>query len=207
MIERTIDCHFAEEKFVGASDRRRHLSEFRGLVAVQISFQSQNISERYKCPGCGCGRPGKPHPCGQRGRYAPCRTAVRCGGGKNHRDTLASAVLIKDNHVASCGGVRAAIERARARAPHTSRVECEVDSLAGLDEAIAAGADVVLLDNMGDADVRTAVARASGKAILEASGGITFERIAALSAIGVDCISVGALTHSVRSADIGLDFV
>lgn len=135
------------------------------------------------------------------------RYAVRCGGGKNHRDTLGSAVLIKDNHVASCGGVRAAIERARARAPHTSRVECEVDSLAGLDEAIAAGADVVLLDNLGDADVRTAVARASGKAILEASGGITFERIAALSAIGVDCISVGALTHSVRSADIGLDFV
>ena len=135
------------------------------------------------------------------------RYAVRVGGGANHRDTLGSAVLIKDNHIVAAGGIRAAIERARARAPHTSRVECEVDGLAGLDEALAAGADVVLLDNMGDADVAEAVRRAKGKAILEASGGITLERIAALSAIGVDRISVGALTHSVRAADIGLDFV
>jgi nicotinate-nucleotide pyrophosphorylase (carboxylating) len=134
------------------------------------------------------------------------RYAVRVGGGKNHRDTLGSAVLIKDNHIAACGGIRAAITRAKARAPHTSRVECEVDGLDGLDEALAAGADVILLDNMNDTDVAEAVRRASGKALLEASGGITLERVAKLAAIGVDLISVGALTHSIRSADIGLDF-
>jgi nicotinate-nucleotide pyrophosphorylase (carboxylating) len=134
------------------------------------------------------------------------RYAVRTGGGKNHRDNLGSAVLIKDNHVAACGGVRAAIERARARAPHTSRVECEVDSLAQLDEALAAGADIVLLDNMDTPAVAEAVKRARGKALTEASGGITLERVAELSRAGVDAISVGALTHSVAAADIGLDF-
>ena len=134
------------------------------------------------------------------------RYAVRVGGGHNHRDNLGSAVLIKDNHIAACGGVQTAIERARARAPHTSRVECEVDSLVQLDEALAAGADVVLLDNMTDGQIRDAVGRAHGRAILEASGGITLGRVAALGRLGVDVISVGALTHSVVAADIGLDF-
>lgn len=135
------------------------------------------------------------------------RYAVRVGGGKNHRDNLGSAVLIKDNHVASCGGVRAAIERARARAPHTCRIECEVDTLAQLDEALAAGADIVLLDNMDTETVREAVSRTKKRAILEASGGITYERVRELSEAGVDAISVGALTHSAPAADIGLDFV
>ena len=134
------------------------------------------------------------------------RYAVRCGGGKNHRDNLGSAVLIKDNHIVACGGIREAITRARAHAPHTSKIECEVDSLAQLDEALAAGADIVLLDNMPTADVAQAVKTAKNKAITEASGGITLARITELANVGVDVISVGALTHSAPSADIGLDF-
>jgi nicotinate-nucleotide pyrophosphorylase (carboxylating) len=134
------------------------------------------------------------------------RYAVRAGGAHNHRDDLGAAVLIKDNHVAACGGVRAAIERARAAAPHTAKIECEVDTLAQLEEALAAGADIVLLDNMDDATVAEAVKRTRGRALLEASGGITLERVAALARAGVDAISVGALTHSVAAADVGLDF-
>jgi nicotinate-nucleotide pyrophosphorylase (carboxylating) len=136
------------------------------------------------------------------------RYAVRVGGAHNHRDNLGAAVLIKDNHVAACGGVRQAIERARAAAPHTAKIECEVDTLEQLDEALAAGADIVLLDNMPTQVVASAVkrARAAGKALLEASGGITLERVAELARAGVDALSVGALTHSVHAADIGLDF-
>jgi nicotinate-nucleotide pyrophosphorylase (carboxylating) len=134
------------------------------------------------------------------------RYAVRVGGGKNHRDNVGAAVLIKDNHVAACGGVRLAIERARAFAPHTSRIECEVDTLEQLDEALAAKADVVLLDNMDTPTVAEAVRRARGKALTEASGGVTLARVADLARAGVDCISVGALTHSAPAVDIGLDF-
>jgi nicotinate-nucleotide pyrophosphorylase (carboxylating) len=134
------------------------------------------------------------------------RYAVRVGGGHNHRDDLGAAVLIKDNHVAACGGVRAAIERARAGAPHTAKIECEVDSLDQLEEALAAGADIVLLDNMPTVVVREAVERTRGRAQLEASGGITLARVAELARAGVDAISVGALTHSVPAADVGLDF-
>ena len=135
------------------------------------------------------------------------RYAVRAGGGRNHRDNLGSAVLIKDNHVASCGGVARAIERARDRAPHTSRIECEGDTLAQLDEALAAKADVILLDNMDTATVIEAVKRTRGRALLEASGGITFPRVTELARAGVDAISVGALTHSAPAADVALDFV
>ncbi len=134
------------------------------------------------------------------------RYAVRMGGGKNHRDNLGSAVLIKDNHIAACGGVNEAISRARARAPHTSKIECEVDSLTQLRVAIDAGADIVLLDNMSTDLVKQAVTIAAGRVFLEVSGGITLARIAELSLAGVDAISVGALTHSVKAADIGLDF-
>ncbi len=135
------------------------------------------------------------------------RYAVRCGGAHNHRDNLGSAVLIKDNHVAACGGVARAIERARAHAPHTCRIECEVDTLEQLDEALGARADVVLLDNMDTPTVVEAVRRNAGRALLEASGGITPARVAELSRAGVDAISVGAaLTHSAPAADIGLDF-
>jgi nicotinate-nucleotide pyrophosphorylase (carboxylating) len=134
------------------------------------------------------------------------RYAVRVGGGRNHRDSPGAAVLIKDNHIASCGGVRLAIERARAFATHTSRIECEVDTLEQLDEALAARADIVLLDNMDAPTVAEAVRRARGRALTEASGGVTLARIADLARAGVDFISVGALTHSAPAVDIGLDF-
>lgn len=133
------------------------------------------------------------------------RYAVRTGGGHNHRDSLGSAVLIKDNHIVAAGGVTAAIARARSHAPHTSRIEIEVESLAMLDEALEAGADVVMLDNFDDSQVGVAVEHAHGRALVEVSGGITLERIARLSAAGADVISVGALTHSAPAADIGLD--
>jgi nicotinate-nucleotide pyrophosphorylase (carboxylating) len=133
------------------------------------------------------------------------RYAVRCGGGHNHRDSLGSAVLIKDNHIVAAGGVRAAIERAQKHAPHTSRIEIEVESLEMLDEALEAGAEVVMLDNFANDQIAVAVERAHDRAIVEVSGGITLERIPALAAAGVDVISVGALTHSAPAADIGLD--
>ncbi len=134
------------------------------------------------------------------------RYAVRCGGGHNHRDDLSSAVLIKDNHVAACGGVAAAIERARAFAPHTSRVECEVDTMAQLDEALAAGADIVMLDNFDDATLIQAMERVGGRAIVEVSGNVTLARIPIIAEAGVDCISVGGITHSARAVDLGLDW-
>lgn len=134
------------------------------------------------------------------------RYAVRVGGGHNHRDCLGSAVLIKDNHIAAAGGVRAAIDRARAYAPHTSRLEVEVDTLAQLDEALAAGAEIVLLDNFTPDELKVAVGKASGRALVEVSGGITLERIAALATLDIDVASVGALTHSAPAVDIGLDF-
>jgi nicotinate-nucleotide pyrophosphorylase (carboxylating) len=134
------------------------------------------------------------------------RHAVRCGGGHNHRDNLSSAVLIKDNHIAACGGVKPAIERARAYAPHTSRITCEVGSLHELAEALAASADVVMLDNFDDATLEQGVAMVAGRALVEVSGGVTPERIARIARAGVDVISVGALTHSARAVDLGLDW-
>ena len=143
------------------------------------------------------------------------RYAVRTGGAHNHRADLGAAVLIKDNHVVACGGVKEAILRAKAWAPHTCKIECEVDTLEQLDEAIAAGADIVLLDNMDAATTAEAVRRAEASKVsrnvvdrpfLEASGGITLARIPELARAGVDAISVGALTHSAPAADIGLDF-
>jgi nicotinate-nucleotide pyrophosphorylase (carboxylating) len=134
------------------------------------------------------------------------RYAVRVGGAHNHRDDLGSAVLIKDNHIAACGGVRAAIERARAAAPHTAKIECEVDTLDQLREALDARVDIVLCDNMATATLAQAVKMARGRALVEASGGVTLERIPDIARTGVDAISVGALTHSVAAADIGLDF-
>lgn len=134
------------------------------------------------------------------------RYAVRCGGAHNHREDLSSAVMIKDNHIAACGGIAKAIERARAFAPHTTRIECEVDRHEQLVEALDAGADIVMLDNFDDEAVRAAVEFTQGRAILEASGGITLERIGVLAEAGVDVISVGALTHSAPSVDLGLDW-
>jgi nicotinate-nucleotide pyrophosphorylase (carboxylating) len=134
------------------------------------------------------------------------RYAVRCGGGFNHREDLGAAVLIKDNHIAAAGGCRQAIERAKARAPHTCRIECEVDTLEQLREAVAAGADIVMLDNFDDHRVREAIDLVAARAIIEVSGGITLERVETLGALGVDVISVGALTHSSPASDLGLDW-
>ena len=134
------------------------------------------------------------------------RYAVRCGGAHNHREDLSSAVLIKDNHVAAAGGVSIAIARARAHAPHTSRIECEVDTMQQLEEALDAGADIVMLDNFDDATLKSAVALVAGRAIVEVSGGVTLERIPRIAAAGIDVISAGALTHSAAAADLGLDW-
>ena len=131
--------------------------------------------------------------------------AVRVGGGANHRADLASGILIKDNHIAACGSLAAAVARARAGAAHTLKIEVEVTNLPELDEAIGAGADIVLLDNMDDGAVRAAVERAHGRVLLEASGGVSLERVGALSRLGVDLISVGKLTHSAPAADISLE--
>lgn len=138
------------------------------------------------------------------------RYAVRVGGAHNHRNDLGSAVMIKDNHIVASGGISAAVARARARAPHTSRVEVEVTSLEQLEEALACGADIIMLDNFSDELTRRAVERVATlpvRPMLESSGGITLERVAELAKIGVDVISVGALTHSAPAADISLDFV
>ncbi|MGE0871852.1 MAG: carboxylating nicotinate-nucleotide diphosphorylase [Kofleriaceae bacterium] len=134
------------------------------------------------------------------------KAAVLAGGCGNHRYDLGSGILIKDNHIAACGSVRAAVEAARANAPHPLRVEVEVTNLGELDEALAAGAEIVLLDNMTPAQVEVAAARAHGRHVLvEVSGGITLGTIADYARAGADLISVGALTHSAPAVDIGLD--
>ncbi|MBW2455067.1 MAG: carboxylating nicotinate-nucleotide diphosphorylase [Deltaproteobacteria bacterium] len=139
------------------------------------------------------------------------RYAVRVGGASNHRDNLGSAILIKDNHIIAAGSIAAAVARAQARAPHSSRIEVEVNTLAELEQAQRAGADIIMLDNMDTPMVVEALERideltgGGQRPIVEASGGITLERIAELSAAGVDVISTGALTHSVPAADISLE--
>ncbi|HEY9235711.1 MAG TPA: carboxylating nicotinate-nucleotide diphosphorylase, partial [Phenylobacterium sp.] len=131
--------------------------------------------------------------------------AVRCGGGLNHRFGLDDAILIKDNHVAACGGVAQALERSRAAAGHLMKIEVEVDSLDQLKEALPYRPDVVMLDNFSLADLATAVGLAGGQMVLEASGGVNLQTVRAIAETGVDVISVGALTHSVSVLDIGLD--
>jgi nicotinate-nucleotide pyrophosphorylase (carboxylating) len=132
--------------------------------------------------------------------------AVRCGGGFNHRIGLDDAMLIKDNHIAVAGGVRGVLERARANAGHLVKIEIEVDTLDQLAEVLGTGlADAVLLDNMSVADMRKAVELTAGRALLEASGGITLDTIAAVAATGVDYASSGWITHSAPSLDVALD--
>jgi len=135
--------------------------------------------------------------------------AVACGGGLNHRFGLDDAILIKDNHVAVCGGAGEAVRRAKAFAPHLMKVEVEVDSLAQLDEVLPERPDVVMLDNFTLADLEEAVRRARdsafGPVVLEASGGVSLTTVTGIASTGVDVISVGALTHSVPQLDVGLD--
>ncbi|WP_339639499.1 carboxylating nicotinate-nucleotide diphosphorylase [uncultured Sulfitobacter sp.] len=135
------------------------------------------------------------------------KQAVLHGGGFNHRFSLSDAILIKDNHIAAAGGIRPVLQAVKSNASHMIRVEIEVDTLAQLEEVLGeGGADVVLLDNMDTATLREAVEMAKGRIVLEASGNMTLPRIAEVAATGVNYISMGALTHSATTLDLGLDF-
>ncbi len=131
--------------------------------------------------------------------------AVRQGGGRNHRFGLADAVMIKDNHIALAGGIRQAVENARRVVPFTARIEVECENLEMVKQALDAGADVIMLDNMTVDAMREAVGFVAGRALLEASGGVTLETVKAIAETGVDFISVGGLTHSAPALDISLD--
>jgi nicotinate-nucleotide pyrophosphorylase (carboxylating) len=134
------------------------------------------------------------------------KQAVRHGGAHNHRFGLFDGVLIKDNHIAAVGGsIARALQRAKAAAPRLVKIEIEVTSLAQLEEAIAEGAHLVMLDNMGDDAIRQAVALAKGRVELEVSGGVTLDRLPVLATLGVDYVSMGALTHSARAMDLSLE--
>ena len=135
------------------------------------------------------------------------KRAVRCGGGTAHRYGLDDAILIKDNHIAACGSVSMALERAKAYAGHLRMIEVEVDSLDQLKEALPHGPHAILLDNMTPDTLREAVAIAGGKVVLEASGGVNLDTVASIAETGVDFISVGALTHSAPNLDLGMDVV
>ncbi len=131
--------------------------------------------------------------------------AVRCGGGQNHRFALDDLVLIKDNHIALCGGIAPAIERARSGVGHAVKIEVECDTLQQVEAAVASRADIILLDNMTPQQLREAVGIIGGRAVSEASGGVNLDTVRAIAESGVDIISVGALTHSARALDLGLD--
>jgi nicotinate-nucleotide pyrophosphorylase (carboxylating) len=135
------------------------------------------------------------------------KMAVRAGGGDNHRMGLSNAILIKDNHIQAVGSAAQAVRRARAHVGDTMKVEVEIESLAGLEAVIEAGADIVMLDNMDPDTMRAAVRQANGRCVLEASGGITLETVRAVAETGVDLISVGWITHSAPALDVALDFV
>jgi len=132
--------------------------------------------------------------------------AVRLGGGSNHRFGLDDAILIKDNRLGIAGGVKPAIERARAAAGHPVKIEVEVDTLEQLKEVLSVGADAVLLDNMRPDTLYRAVAMVGGRMVTEASGNVDLDTVATIAAAGVDLISAGSLTHSVAALDIGLDY-
>ncbi|MDY7036508.1 MAG: carboxylating nicotinate-nucleotide diphosphorylase [Thermodesulfobacteriota bacterium] len=133
--------------------------------------------------------------------------AVRVGGGFNHRFGLYDGILIKDNHIMVAGSITRAVVLAREKAPHTVKVEVEVEDLAGVEEAVQAGADAILLDNMSPEIIRQAIKLVDGRVTTEASGNITLDNIAEVARTGVDLISVGAFTHSVRGVDMSLDLI
>jgi len=164
-------------------------SATRGIVDAIAGSKAQVVCTRKTMPGL----------------RAAQKYAVRVGGGSNHRFGLDDAVLIKDNHVAIAGGIRPAVERARAGVGHLVKIELEVDTLAQLEEALTLRVDAVLLDNMGPDLLREAVRMVGGRAITEASGRIRPDTAPAIAATGVDLLSVGWLTHSATVLDIGLD--
>jgi nicotinate-nucleotide pyrophosphorylase (carboxylating) len=132
--------------------------------------------------------------------------AVRVGGGRNHRYSLSDGVLIKDNHIAACGSIRRAVEKARSAVPHTIAIEVETDTSEQVQECLECGVQIIMLDNMDLAAMREAVSMINGKALVEASGRVNLDTVRGIAETGVDIISVGALTHSARSCDIGLDW-
>ena len=165
-------------------------SATRRIVEAVLPHKAQIVCTRKTMPGL----------------RAVEKYAVRMGGGGNHRFGLDDAVLIKDNHVAVAGGIRPAVERAKAGVGHLVKIELEVDTLEQLEEALRLGVDAVLLDNMDPATLTRAVAMVAGRAITEASGRVTPETAPAIAASGVDLISIGWLTHSAPVLDLGLDF-
>lgn len=169
-----------------------------GIATLTAAFVAETQGTRARVT---CTRKTTP------GLRAVEKEAVRHGGGSNHRFGLSDAIMIKDNHIAAAGGIRRALEAAKAARSHMTRLEIEVDHLEQLQEVLEiGGADVVLLDNMSTADMARAVEIGQGRVVLEASGNMALERIAEVAATGVDYISVGALTHSARVLDLGLDF-
>jgi nicotinate-nucleotide pyrophosphorylase (carboxylating) len=180
------------------------IGERVALNFVQLMSGIATTTRRYVDAVAGTGAKivdtRKTHP----GLRAIEKYAVRCGGGGNHRFGLDSGVLIKDNHIAAAGSIRAALERARSLAPHTFRIEIECETLAQMEEAIAHGATSILLDNMSLDELRRARAIVGDGVLLEASGGITFETVRAIAETGVDLISVGALTHSPKAVDLSM---
>ncbi len=133
--------------------------------------------------------------------------AVRMGGGFNHRFGLFDGILIKDNHIAAAGSISEALAKIKEKLPHTLKIEVEVDDIKGVEEAIGAGVDAILLDNMSVKEMKKSVSIAGGRVLLEASGGITLESIWDISETGVNLISVGAITHSARSVNISLEVI
>ena len=166
-------------------------SATRGVVDAIAAYKTAVVCTRKTMPGL----------------RAAQKYAVRVGGGSNHRFGLDDAVLIKDNHVAIAGGIRAAVERVRAGVGHMVKIELEVDTLAQLEQALALRLDAVLLDNMDPAMLRQAVGMVDGRMITEASGGIRPDTAVAIAASGVDLMSIGWLTHSAQVLDIGLDYL
>ncbi len=132
--------------------------------------------------------------------------AVRIGGGTNHRFNLADGVLIKDNHIAACGAIEEAVSRVRGQIPHTIRIEVETETLEQVEQCLQCGVDIIMLDNMSPEMMIKAVRLIAGRALVEASGGVSLETIEAIAMTGVDIISIGALTHSAPSCDIGMDW-
>ena len=131
---------------------------------------------------------------------------VTAGGGSNHRYNLSDGILVKDNHIAACGSITRAVQKIKKRVPHTLRIEVETDTLAQVRECLECGVDIIMLDNMSPAMMAEAVALIDGKALVEASGGVTLDTVETIAKAGVDIISIGALTHSAPACDIGMDW-
>jgi nicotinate-nucleotide pyrophosphorylase (carboxylating) len=180
------------------------MGERTALNFVQLMSGVATVTRKYVDAIAGTGAKiidtRKTHP----GLRAIEKYAVRAGGGHNHRFGLDSGVLIKDNHIAAAGSIRSALARAQRMAPHTLRIQIECETLAQVEEAVREGATSILLDNMKPAEMRLARAIVGDTVILEASGGVTLETVREIAETGVDLISVGELTHSVKAVDLSM---